>query len=242
MKKKILSFAVVISIMVSVLLPITASATSQVEKPILRRELATLIVDTFDFMSEVTIGESPFTDIDESDPNYEEILACKELRIMNGYEDRIFLPDITMTNAELMTYIYNALLYIEYPMDVPDDAEYDKTKWYGKTAWIMENLGVVQNISDWQATATIDSIGDGFYSIGEEYCAKKNENVIPGDASGDNIVDVKDLTLVRQYVAGGYAVKLFEAVIDVNEDGKVNIDDIILLRQYIVGGYGVELK
>ena len=62
-----------------------------------------------------------------------------------------------------------------------------------------------------------------------------------GDVSGDGEIDVKDVILIRQYIAGGYCVAVNESVMDTNKDGTVDARDIITLRKYIAGGYGVEL-
>lgn len=70
----------------------------------------------------------------------------------------------------------------------------------------------------------------------------EQEEYTSGDANGDKAVDVKDVMLVRRYVAGGYGVVLFEAAVDVNKDSFVDVKDVMLLRRYIAGGYGVELK
>lgn len=71
-------------------------------------------------------------------------------------------------------------------------------------------------------------------------------NVIPdcslGDANGDSAIDVKDVISVRQHLAEGYDVTVFEPLADVNKDNTLDVRDIVLLRRYIAGGYGIELK
>lgn len=64
---------------------------------------------------------------------------------------------------------------------------------------------------------------------------------IPGDVNGDGIVNGKDVTLVRRFIAGGYDTEIKEAAADVNDDGVINGKDVTLIRRFITGGYGVEL-
>jgi len=60
-----------------------------------------------------------------------------------------------------------------------------------------------------------------------------------GDTNDDGAIDIKDIVLIRQYVAnydddlGTSTVALVEAAADVNADGAIDIKDIVLLRQYV---------
>ena len=59
-----------------------------------------------------------------------------------------------------------------------------------------------------------------------------------GDANGDGEVNMKDLVLIRRYVAfyddeTGLSVVSVEAGADVNGDGAVNMKDIVMLRRYL---------
>lgn len=64
----------------------------------------------------------------------------------------------------------------------------------------------------------------------------------PGDINGDNSINLKDVVLIRRYIAGGWGVTIDEYYADVNGDGKLNLKDVVLLRRYIAGGWGVTLK
>lgn len=63
----------------------------------------------------------------------------------------------------------------------------------------------------------------------------------PGDVNGDGVINGKDVTLIRKYVAGGYNVDIKTAAANVNGDDVINGKDVTLIRRYSVGGYGVEL-
>ncbi len=63
----------------------------------------------------------------------------------------------------------------------------------------------------------------------------------PGDINGDGSVNIRDITRLKQVVAGGYDVTYVEEALDTNGDGSVNIRDITRLKQYVAGGYGVEV-
>ena len=71
---------------------------------------------------------------------------------------------------------------------------------------------------------------------------KISQIVLPGDASGDSKVDIKDVTLLRRYIVGGYGTLIDMEASDVNNDSVIDIKDVTLLRRYIVGGYGVVLQ
>ena len=68
----------------------------------------------------------------------------------------------------------------------------------------------------------------------------ETESIMYGDASGDNIVNLKDAVLIRRYIAGGWDAEIDEKAADVNHDGVINLKDVVLLRRYIVGGWDVE--
>ena len=62
----------------------------------------------------------------------------------------------------------------------------------------------------------------------------------PGDISGDGVIDIKDVTLLKQHLAK-WKVKLNLANADVNDDKSVDIKDLTILKQYIAK-WKVELK
>ena len=64
----------------------------------------------------------------------------------------------------------------------------------------------------------------------------------PGDVNGDGAINLKDVVLLRRYIAGGWNVTVDEDIADVNSDKTVNLKDVVLLRRYIAGGWDVALK
>lgn len=65
---------------------------------------------------------------------------------------------------------------------------------------------------------------------------------VPGDLSGDGVVNMADVVNLRRYIVGGYDLTINIDAADVNNDGSVNMADVVLIRRYVVGGYGVELQ
>ena len=64
----------------------------------------------------------------------------------------------------------------------------------------------------------------------------------PGDANGDNEIDLKDVVLIRRLLSGGWDVKINESNADVNQDGYVDLKDVVIIRRYLSGGWNVTLK
>ena len=58
-----------------------------------------------------------------------------------------------------------------------------------------------------------------------------------GDVNGDGDINLKDVVLIRRYIAGGFGTKLDEAIADMNGDGIVNLKDVVMLRRQIAGGW-----
>ncbi|MGM9597982.1 MAG: bacterial Ig-like domain-containing protein [Eubacteriales bacterium] len=65
---------------------------------------------------------------------------------------------------------------------------------------------------------------------------------IPGDLSGDGVVNMADVVTLRRYIVGGYDLNINLDAADVNNDGSINMADVVLIRRYVVGGYGVVLQ
>lgn len=75
--------------------------------------------------------------------------------------------------------------------------------------------------------------------------AESNEpatEIKKGDINDDGSVNLKDVVLLRRYIAGGWDAEIDTNVADVNGDGAINLKDVVLLRRYIADGWDVELK
>ncbi len=64
---------------------------------------------------------------------------------------------------------------------------------------------------------------------------------VAGDASGDGVLNLRDVVLIRRYLAGGWDVEIDAAAADVDGDGEATTQDVVLLSRYIAGGWDVEL-
>ena len=65
---------------------------------------------------------------------------------------------------------------------------------------------------------------------------------IAGDVNGDKTVDLRDVTVLTRYLAGGWNVTINEEAANVNGDQTVDLRDVAVLRRYLVGGWGVTLQ
>lgn len=66
-------------------------------------------------------------------------------------------------------------------------------------------------------------------------------NRLPGDVNEDGTVDLKDVTALTRYLAGGWDVTVDESSSDVNADGILDLKDVVLIRRYLAGGWNVTL-
>lgn len=64
----------------------------------------------------------------------------------------------------------------------------------------------------------------------------------PGDPNGDGTIDLKDVVLIRRFLAGGWDLTVNEANADVNADGILDLKDVVILKRYLAGGWNVTLK
>ena len=64
---------------------------------------------------------------------------------------------------------------------------------------------------------------------------------ISGDANDDGLINLKDVIIIRRYIAGGWNIDINAENADVNNDDKIDLKDVILIRRYIAGGWDIEL-
>ena len=62
---------------------------------------------------------------------------------------------------------------------------------------------------------------------------------VPGDITGDGVVNNKDLTRLFRYLSG-FEVEVSEEALDITGDGAVNNKDLTRLFRYL-SGYDVEI-
>ena len=63
-----------------------------------------------------------------------------------------------------------------------------------------------------------------------------------GDANGDGVLDLKDVVLMRRFLAGGWDVMIETKNMDVDGDGTLSLKDSTLLSRFLAGGWNVTLK
>ncbi len=62
-------------------------------------------------------------------------------------------------------------------------------------------------------------------------------NQINGDVNSDTFINLKDIVLLKRYVAEGYDVSINLYSADINKDGAINIIDIMLSERYLDGNF-----
>ena len=70
---------------------------------------------------------------------------------------------------------------------------------------------------------------------------------IPGDVNNNGIVDAKDVTILRRYLAGGWNIidgegfVLLLANVDYPKNDIINAEDVTVLSRFVSEGWGIEL-
>lgn len=72
-----------------------------------------------------------------------------------------------------------------------------------------------------------------------KFTVSVTKKVISGDVNFDDVVNMKDIVLLQQYL-NNWGVEINTDASDVNNDGVINMKDIVLLQQYM-NGWDVEL-
>ncbi len=123
--------------------------------------------------------------------------------------------DADNTNGRIMNMSYTL------PEDAENDTVYDITASY-RTGDVYDN-----DLND-----IILSMINGSITV---------QNFTYGDINDDGTINMKDVTILRRAVVGGYGIELNRAC-DVNGDEASNMKDVTVLRRYVVGGYDVTLN
>lgn len=64
---------------------------------------------------------------------------------------------------------------------------------------------------------------------------------VAGDVNDDGVTDLRDVTALTRYLAGGWGVDIHARNSDVNGDGTFDLKDAVLIRRYLAGGWKITL-
>jgi len=67
--------------------------------------------------------------------------------------------------------------------------------------------------------------------------AQVTESCVLGDANSDNELNLRDVVILRRYIAGGWQDAINKNAADMNGDNEINLKDVVLQRRKIVGGW-----
>ena len=99
------------------------------------------------------------------------------------------------------------------------------------TVWQYSDCGEVPGIS---GPVHVDVC----YSI---FAATEPSGIRRGDANKDSSVDLKDVVVMRRFLAGGWPDQADKQNADVTRDGMFDLKDVVVLRRYLAGGSGLTL-
>ncbi|MBQ7541260.1 MAG: hypothetical protein IJT44_03100 [Clostridia bacterium] len=64
---------------------------------------------------------------------------------------------------------------------------------------------------------------------------------VAGDADADGVLSLKDVVLIRRFLAEGWDVEIDESAADVDGDHAVTLQDVVLITRCLAGGWDVTL-
>ena len=76
----------------------------------------------------------------------------------------------------------------------------------------------------------------GKTTYGDEVDFTTLTNTVGGDANGDGVVNISDVTALISYLLGGSGSGINLSNADVNSDGDINIMDVTTLISSLLGG------
>ena len=83
-----------------------------------------MIIATFILMFAIPVSAETFSDVNESDWFYDEVLAGVEHGYINGYEDGSFKPNNLVSKGE-----FYKMIAIAFNLEIPDPEEVNSTHW-----------------------------------------------------------------------------------------------------------------
>lgn len=71
----------------------------------------------------------------------------------------------------------------------------------------------------------------------ETVTIKANASKVIGDVNEDKLLNLKDIVILKRYLAGGYDVSVAYRNADINKDNRVDVVDIMILERYLDGSF-----
>lgn len=93
-------------------------------------------------------------------------------------------------------------------------------------------------IVDGQATYNLDLDNVEFVSVGGSVDI---DSRVCGDIDDDGDITLKDVVVLKRYLAENNSVTINTINADINNDGQINLKDVVVLKRYLAGGWGIEL-
>ena len=214
------------------------TSTTTTTKPVVNKELSLLIPDTSvkageTFVVPVELQENPGISLLGFEISYD----SNYIEFVDGVNGTV-MGDSYFECVEGQNIIY--IQWVNFDKNIVENGNILELAFKAK-----ENVDSINTeikiISDDGDATTFDNeivkmnVKNGTVEISSEVS-------VPGDVNEDNVVDLKDVILIRRYIAGGWENKLNIDNADVNDDSAVDLKDVIYIRRYIAGGWDIELK
>ena len=107
---------------------------------------------------------------------------------------------------------------------------------------VAEGEAVVEITLNQKSTYNVDLEEIAFSTMNGTVQVGTALNHLNGDMNNDGSINLKDVVILRRYIAGGWNTKIDAKTADINGDGSINLKDVVILRRYIAGGWNVTLK
>lgn len=179
--------------------------------------------------------------------NYE-LLDYAEPAVVSGKAlvlepDAEYVPPVVYNPvAELTIASDYATLRTEETFDLqaqtfPANADNNEVWFYtdNPRAAVVSDDGVITAVNPGRANVYAVANGTKVFRLACAVTVLERSAQIPGDVDGDGVLTLRDVALIRRFLAGGWQIEIDLQAADANADGVVNLKDVAYLLRMLAG-------
>ena len=102
-------------------------------------------------------------------------------------------------------------------------------------AAVVSDDGVITAVNPGRANVYAVANGTKVFRLACAVTVLERSAQIPGDVDGDGVLTLRDVALIRRFLAGGWQIEIDLQAADANADGVVNLKDVAYLLRMLAG-------